>query len=76
MLNRQTILDAALTLPPQERADLVKDIWDSLANNPEALKLTPAQEQELDRCWDAYLADPKAGDDWPAVKAGILGHNA
>ena len=73
MINRQTMLDAALTLPPGERADLVKDIWDSLATDPAALKLTKAQERELERCWQDYLANPKAGDDWPTTKARILG---
>lgn len=73
MINRDKMLEAALTLPPDERADLVKEIWDSLATHREAVRLTEAQEQELERCWQAYLANPKAGDDWSTTKARILG---
>ena len=73
MISRQTMLEAALTLPPGERAGLVKDIWDSLATDPDALKLTKAQERELEHCWQEYLANPKAGDDWTTTKARILG---
>jgi len=77
MINRQAVLDAALTLPPEERADLVKEIWDSLARDPGALKLTPAQEAELERCWQAYLADPKAGEDWATTKGrALLAHGS
>lgn len=76
MIDRQTMLNAAMTLPPDERASLVKDIWDSLANQPDGIKLTQAQEAELERCWQAYLADPKAGDDWATVRARITGQRA
>jgi putative addiction module component (TIGR02574 family) len=72
ILSRKNMLDAALTLPPQERADLVKEIWDSLADDAQELKLTAAQEQELERCWQAYLADPKAGSAWPGVRGRVL----
>lgn len=73
MITRKEMLDAAKTLPPDERADLVKDIWDSLAAHPETVKLTEAQERELDQCWQEYQANPTAGDDWATTKARILG---
>jgi putative addiction module component (TIGR02574 family) len=76
MISRQTMLNAALTLPPQERVDLVNEIWDSLATDPVPLKLTAAQEAELERCWRDYLADPKAGDDWPTTRQRIIGGRA
>jgi putative addiction module component (TIGR02574 family) len=71
-MNRRTMLDAVLTLPPRERTSLVKEIWDSLAEHPDALKLTKAQERELARCWREYLANPKAGASWAATKASII----
>jgi putative addiction module component (TIGR02574 family) len=41
-----TILDIA-RLSPQERLDLIGELWDSLDSDD--LRLTPAQEAELDR---------------------------
>jgi putative addiction module component (TIGR02574 family) len=61
-----------LALPVDERLKLVETIWESIAELPEALQLTKAQEAELDRRLDAYRRDPTAGSPWPAVKARIL----
>lgn len=73
MISRDMVLEVARTLPPQERAELVRDIWDSLADESATLRLSDAQEAELQRCWQEYLANPKAGDDWATTKARILG---
>ena len=61
-----------LALPVSERLKLVETIWDSIAEVPEALQLSPAQEAELDRRLDAYRKDPHAGSPWSEVKARIL----
>jgi putative addiction module component (TIGR02574 family) len=61
-----------LALPVDERLKLVETIWDSIAELPEALQLTQAQEAELDRRLDAFRRDPTAGSPWPEVKARIL----
>lgn len=50
-----------LTLSPAERIQLVEGIWDSLAVEPESLKLTDAQRRELDARLAAYRANPSAG---------------
>ena len=42
-------LSELLQLPVEERLKLVEALWESIAEFPEALKLTPAQKQELDR---------------------------
>ena len=76
MISRRAMLDAAMTLPPDERADLVKEIWDSLAMHREAVKLTESQEEELEQCWREYQVDPTAGDDWATTKARIVGRRA
>jgi putative addiction module component (TIGR02574 family) len=73
MISRKMMLEAALSLPPEQRADLVKDIWDSLATDSAAVKLSDAQEEELERCWQEYLENPKAGDDWETTRAWIEG---
>ena len=38
-----------LELPVSERLELVGDIWDSIAQAPEAVELTEAQRVELER---------------------------
>ena len=61
-----------LALPVADRLKLVEAIWDSIAEVPEALILTPAQEAELDRRLESYRQDPAAGSPWPEVRARIL----
>jgi len=54
-----------------ERIQLVEDIWDSVAEIPEALSLTEAQQVELDRRLDAYRRNPEGGLPWEYVKEAI-----
>ena len=42
-------LSELLALPVEERLKLVEALWESVAECPEALELTAAQKQELDR---------------------------
>lgn len=65
-------LSEVLELPLEERLKLVESIWDSVAEFPEALKLTEAQKRELDRRLEAYEGDPAAGMPWPEFKARLL----
>ena len=65
-------LSDVLELPVEERLELVGDIWDSIAQVPDAVELNPAQRAELDRRLEAYRRDPKAGSPWAEVKARIL----
>jgi putative addiction module component (TIGR02574 family) len=65
-------LSDVLELPVSERLELVGDIWDSIAQAPEAIDLTEAQRAELERRLEAYRRDPKAGSPWSEVKARIL----
>jgi putative addiction module component (TIGR02574 family) len=39
-------------LSREERLELLERLWDSLASNPEAIPLTDAQREELDRRLD------------------------
>ena len=55
-----------------ERIQLVEDIWDSIAEMPEELPLTEAQQVELDRRLDAYRRNPTEGSPWEYVKENIL----
>ena len=36
-------------LTPEERLDLIEELWDSLRGDPEKIPLTDAQAKELDR---------------------------
>ncbi len=65
-------LSDVLELPVEERLELVGDIWDSIAQAPDALELSEPQRAELDRRLEAYRRDPKAGSPWSEVKARIL----
>lgn len=51
-------------LTPDERIDLAEALWDSLAETPEAVPLTDAQAQELDRRLEAYRRDRNPGTPW------------
>lgn len=65
-------LSDVLELPVEERLELVGNIWDSIAQVPDAVALTEAQRAELDRRLEAYRRNPKAGSPWAEVKARIL----
>ncbi|MBU2053376.1 MAG: addiction module protein [Proteobacteria bacterium] len=54
-----------------ERIQLVEDIWDSIAEIPEELPLTEAQQVELDRRLNAYRLNPEEGAPWEYVREAI-----
>ena len=62
-----------LSLTVAERIELMADLWDSLAETPEAVALTEAQKAELDKRLDAYQRDPTVGDPWSTVRDRIIG---
>jgi len=55
-----------------ERIQLVQDIWDSIAAEPDQVPITEAQRRELDRRMAAYHRDSIGGATWPEVRARIL----
>lgn len=57
-----------LKLSISERILLVEDIWDSIAEAPEAIALSKAQELELDSRLDAYHRNPTEGSPWAMVR--------
>lgn len=60
-----------LQLSVAERIQLVEDIWDSIVAMPEALPVTEAQRQELDRRLEAHRQTPEASMPWAEVKKRI-----
>ena len=65
-------LSELLQLPVEERLKLVEALWDSIAEFPEALELSAAQKQELDRRLEDYENDPEAGVPWAQLKQRLL----
>ena len=48
-------------MSPEERLELLEQLWDSLRKTPSSVPLTDAQEQELDRRLDDLEADIESG---------------
>ena len=57
-----------LRLSVPERIQLAEDIWDSIAEVPEAISLSDDERAELDHRLDAYHRNPTAGSPWEAVR--------
>ena len=58
-------------LPVPERLQLVEDLWNSIADAPEALALTDHDKRLIDERLEARRKDPAAGSPWPEVYARI-----
>lgn len=54
-------------LSTDERIELAEELWDSLAEAPDAVPLTTAQAEELDRRLEAYRKDQNPGLPWAEV---------
>ena len=60
-----------LSLSVSERIQLVEDIWDTIAEVPEAVGLSDEQKAELDHRLDAYHQNPEEGSPWGMVRERI-----
>jgi len=54
-------------LPAEQRLRLLEQLWDSLASNPEAVPVTAAQREELDRRLDELDREGPVGIPWNDV---------
>ncbi len=54
-------------LSAEERLRLLEELWDSLRATPEAIPLTNAQREELDRRLDELDREGPAGIPWEEV---------
>ena len=68
-----TQLSDILQLSVAERIQLVEDIWDSIAAVPEALPLTDAERQELDRRLEAHARNPDEAIPWDELREKLRG---
>jgi putative addiction module component (TIGR02574 family) len=58
-------------LSPEERLDLIEELWDSLSTDPARIPLTEAQADELDRRSAEMEQDDSLGIPWETVLARI-----
>jgi putative addiction module component (TIGR02574 family) len=63
-MNPASIFD----LSPSEKLQLVEDLWDDLAAEPEAVPVHEWQKQELARRKANLLKNPASGLPWEEVK--------
>ena len=61
-------LEELKKLSVSERLELLEKVWESLEAAPEALPLTDAQRQELDRRVDDLERNPDAVESWEKVQ--------
>ena len=54
-------------LSPAERLQLIESLWESLSNDADAVPLTDAQRNELDRRLDDLDSSDPAGISWEQV---------
>ncbi|MCF6313532.1 MAG: addiction module protein [Verrucomicrobiales bacterium] len=58
-------------LPVAERIQLVEDLWDTIIEEPESVRLTPGQTAELDRRLDRLAKSPDEGIEWETLRSRI-----
>jgi len=71
-MSRSNVDIAALS--PDERLDLLEQLWDSLAPTPEAVPLTEAQRAELDRRLDDLDREGAVGVAWDEMLDRVRSH--
>ena len=64
-------IEEILNLSIKKRLELIEEIWDSIASNPEAVPLTSAQRRELDRRKREHRSDPSAAKPWSEVRVRL-----
>lgn len=60
-------------MPIQKRIRLVEDIWDSIAELPDAVEIPEWRKKELQKRLEAYHENPQEGSPWADVKKRIIG---
>ena len=63
------LLKQAKKLSVSDRIRLVEEIWDTIAEENEALELTDAQKRELDRRVEWVRNNPGQGRTWDEIKS-------
>jgi putative addiction module component (TIGR02574 family) len=69
---KQITATDALALSIPERIQLVEDIWDTIANEPEEIELTSEEKRIIDERLEAYHRNPDLGSPWEDVYKRIV----
>ena len=59
------------TLSPEERLELLEQLWDSLSSRPDAVPMTKPQREELDRRLDELDREGASGIPWEEVQRRV-----
>jgi putative addiction module component (TIGR02574 family) len=62
-----------IEIPIDQRIQLVEDIWDSIAEVPQSVKVPDWHKNELEKRLENYHANPEEESPWAEVKERILG---
>ena len=62
------------SLSSEERLRLLEELWESLSATPEAVPLTTAQREELDRRLDELDQEGPSGIPWEDVLHRVRNH--
>ena len=60
-------------IPIDQRIQLVEDIWDSIAEIPQSVKVPDWHKNELDKRLEEFHASPEEASPWAEIKEKILG---
>lgn len=63
--------DSVFDLTPSEKLQLVEDLWDDLASNPDDVAIHDWQKEELDRRKENLQQSSPGGNSWDDVKRRI-----
>ncbi len=69
---KQITATDTLILSIPERIQLVEDIWDTIANEPDAIELSEEEKRIIDERLEAYHRNPEAGSPWEDVYKRIV----
>lgn len=64
-----------LSLSIPERIQLVEDIWDTIADEAEAMDLTEEEKNIINERLEAYKRNPDSGSSWDEVYKRIVKKN-
>jgi len=65
------MLDEILKLSVEDRIRLAEEIWNTVSANPEAVPVTQAQKEELDRRLADLDRDPQGGRSWEEFRSEL-----
>ena len=61
-----------IPIPIDQRIQLVEDIWDSIAEVPQSVKVPDWHKKEIEKRLESYYANPDEESPWAEVKERIL----